>query len=208
MTTLSPNQIAVYAQAAGIPPGQPIIDAVSVAMAESSGVTDVVGVAGNTGLWQVGPQGTLNDAGVGKTAAQLKDPATNAQAMFTIWSRDGKTFAKSWSSWGNSLQVGWAAKLHANAANWGAASVTTAPVLPLPSLSNPLGSAEALAKQAGALVEWLSTPSNWVRVALVVLGAGLAVAGLNQVAKPVTQPVVAAGTKTAATAAKAAALLA
>lgn len=214
MSTLSANQVAVYAQSAGFPPGSVLIDAVSVAMAESSGVTDVVNPEGNTGLWQVGPKGTRNDAGVGLTSDQLKDPGTNARAAFAIWTRDGRTFAKSWSTWGQGPQVAWAAKLHAG--DWGAPSVSTPPLTdrllsPLSSVADAIpgvSGIDAIAVDADKVGKWITTPSNWVRVLLVLVGGVLAVAGLNAVAKPVTRPVVDAGKKTAESAAKVAAVAA
>lgn len=101
MAQLTPAQIAYYAQQAGFS-GLGLINAVAVAMAESTGVTDATHV--NTeatgiyqgsidqGLWQINNVAHPQYAG-----ASIFDPLTNAQAAFAI-SQGGTNFG-AWTTW-------------------------------------------------------------------------------------------------------------
>lgn len=223
MPTLTTDQISVYAQAAGFT-GQSLIDAVSTAMAESSGRTDVVNAFGNTGLMQVGAKGTAHDAGVGLTESQLKDPGTNMSAAHAIWARDGGTFAKEWSTWGGAEQTLWAVKLGGAAPAPGAApaSATTisdcsklmgvgkklCEMQPAPGDSGS-GNIDigALITDAGKGAAWVANPTNWLHVIYIVAGIGVALVGLNILAKPLTGGPIGSSARTVAkTTAKVAAL--
>jgi hypothetical protein len=227
MTVLTGAQMMMYAQSAGFT-GQSIIDCASVGYAESGGNTTAVNpTSGNTGVMQIGPKGTINDAGVGLTQAQLEDPATNFAAAHTIWSRAGGTFAKDWTTWGGPVQQLEAATLSgttpaasgatATEASWegdlGSAlggilgAGVGAPQIGS-SLGGDIGGLTSVATDVGNAAVWISTPSNWLHVLYVVGGVIVAVIGLNILAKPITQPAVAAVKKGAATAAKIGALAA
>ena len=90
MPTLSQAQISMIARSAGLP-GDPDIWA-AVAMAESSGRTDVVNSIGCVGLWQINqpvhvrrhPQWTV---------AWLQNPVNNARAAKEIYRSQG------WAAW-------------------------------------------------------------------------------------------------------------
>lgn len=90
MPTLTQAQIAQVARAAGLP-GDPNVWA-AVAMAESSGRTDVVNSIGCVGLWQINqpvhvkrhPQWTV---------AWLQNPVNNAKAAKEIYRSQG------WNAW-------------------------------------------------------------------------------------------------------------
>jgi hypothetical protein len=178
-------------------PDSALNEAAAVAIAESDGVASVVNpTSHNTGLWQIGPKGTINDAGVGLSESQLKDPGTNARAAYKIWKRDGGTFAKSWSSYGNAKYT--AALAKAKGTKGGN-----------PSQDSPIGQAvnatipgtEGLATIADAVAKggnWVSNPASWLRVAYVTGGAILAIMALQSLFKPVTSAVAGAALKTAA----------
>jgi hypothetical protein len=87
-TVFTDEQIAAVAKAAGFS-GQALVTAVAVAIAESSGRTQVVNYLGCVGLWQI-----YQKMHPKWSTAQLKDPAINAQAAFSI-SNGGKN----WGPW-------------------------------------------------------------------------------------------------------------
>jgi hypothetical protein len=89
---LSSAQIRTYATNAGFQ-GSDLDTAVAVALAESSGNPAAVGdlnvtPGGSIGLWQVNLA-----AHPEYTAAQLKDPQTNANAAFAIYQAAGNSFS-------------------------------------------------------------------------------------------------------------------
>lgn len=209
MPILTPPQISAYAKAAGFTTPNENFQAVIVALAESGGNTGIVNKSsGNVGLWQIGPKGTRNDAGVGMTAAQLKDPATNARAARTIYIRAGKSWAKDWAVWNNGaagkeaaklLGPGWQSVIDAAAGGVGDAAGLAGQGTG--NILNATGAAVAstvgemqkgVLGQLGTVLSWLTTPAKWLRVAYVVGGGVLVVAGMQQLAKPVTAPVVGA----------------
>jgi hypothetical protein len=215
---ISPVQIYAYATAAGFS-GTAAVDAVAVALAESGGNTTAVNSnSSNYGLWQIGAQGTLNDAGVGLSGSQLEDPATNARAAYTVWSRAGGTFAHDWTTWTSGAAQAELPQVTAAGITGGqgaASDLGTAigDVLPgagslpgevLPGAGSVVGAAQSAAGLASgglSALEWLSVPANWGRIALIVIGGGLVVGALAAIAKPVAAPVVATATKAAALAA-------
>lgn len=196
MAVLSPSQVYMYVRAAGWT-GQDAIEAVAVALAESTGDAGATSKnpdgGTNVGLFQLDTPG---GKGAGYSVAQLQDPGLNARVAHAGWAADGNTFTKHWATATN----GAAAKQQVTAANavtnaqpgsTGAAGATLSGV----------SSALKLTEQTAGALQWLTVPANWARIALVVVGTGLALAGLNAVAKPVTAPVVATGKKIAKTAA-------
>jgi Lysozyme like domain len=216
---ISPVQIYAYATAAGFS-GTAAVDAVAVALAESGGNTTAVNSNGsNVGLWQIGAQGTVNDAGVGLSASQLEDPATNARAAYTVWSRAGGTFAHDWTTWTSGAaaaelpQVTAAGITGAQGSALGDLGSAVGTVLPgigtlpgqlLPGAGSVVGAAESasgLAAGGLSVLEWLAVPANWGRIALVAIGGALVIGALVQIAKPVTAPLAGAVAKTAALAA-------
>ena len=211
---LSPVQIYAYATAAGFS-GPAAVEAVAVALAESRGSTTVVNSSGNTGLWQIGPQGSINDAGVGLSQAQLQDPATNARAAYEIWARSGGSFTADWTTATNGKAAAELPAVSAAGITGGqgvgsvlgglATGVGTAvgglagePVNAgsiATGVSGVAGDFTGLASGGLTALEWLSVPANWGRIALVAVGGALVVGGLIAVTRPVTQPVVNAGAK-------------
>ena len=82
MPTLSQTQIAMYARAAGLP-GDPDVWA-AVAMAESSGRTDIVNSIGCVGLWQINQPVHVKRHPTW-TVRWLSDPMNNAKAAKAIY---------------------------------------------------------------------------------------------------------------------------
>lgn len=94
MPTLTAEQIAGYAKAAGFPPDQ-IATATAVALAESGGRTDAVNRANRNGsvdygVWQINTiHGNLLNQG------DKFDPAANARMAHTVWRQAGGK----WTPW-------------------------------------------------------------------------------------------------------------
>lgn len=188
MTTLGATAIGAYALGAGLPLSA-IPTAVAIAQAESNGdPNDDNGIA--AGLWQINyhahPQWT---------AAQLKNPATNAKAMVTI-SNGGKDWS-AWSTHPTSTSRGISSSSGIARYNLFLKSDSTidwGKLLPTgvdPNASGPItvpggvntitggaaDTATSLATAANAVsssIAWLSDRKNLLRVGYVMLG-GLAV---------------------------------
>lgn len=212
--TLTWQQVYTYAVEGGFTAGQEALVATAVAMAESSGRTGVVNKSGNTGLWQIGPAGTKNDAGVGLSSAALKDPLTNARAAHTIYVRAGHSFAKDWAVWKSGAAGRELAKILGAGGLGAAVTGATGAIGDAGSLAGQetgsmlQATGGALADQVqsmqggvlgqlGTILSWVTTPAKWLRVAYVVGGGVLLVAGVNQMARPITAPVVKGAAKVA-----------
>lgn len=94
MTTLTLQQTAAYARAAGFT-GDALVDIVAVATPESSLRTDVVNSIGATGLWQINQPVHVKDHPQW-SQAWLKDPANNAAAAKIIYDQQGMS---AWQAW-------------------------------------------------------------------------------------------------------------
>lgn len=95
--TLSAADIAGYARNAGFA-GVDLVNAVAVALAESSGKPGAVGdlditPGGSIGLWQINLQAHPDLAG-----GDLTDPQTNADAAYEVYSNAGNSFTP-WTTW-------------------------------------------------------------------------------------------------------------
>lgn len=209
MTAISPGGLYLYIWGAGWV-GHDAVMAVAVALAESSGDPNATSPnpdgGTNVGLFQLDTPGGV---GAGHTEAQLKSPALNAQIAHAQWVKDGRTFTKHWESANNG-----AAAAHMKEASSGKLSATdftdtvgTQAVMNQvagnqsgpgvdPAAATAAGSSGVLG-QLGVLLTKITTPAFWGRIALVVIGGGLVLAGLNAIAKPVTAPVIDAGKKAA-----------
>lgn len=99
MATLTADQIAGYAKAAGFPDSE-LRTAVGVALAESSGNTNAhngTGKDNSYGLWQINMYGNMGPDrrrrfGISRNE-ELYDPAVNAKAAYIIWKDSG------WKAW-------------------------------------------------------------------------------------------------------------
>lgn len=194
MATYTANQIASVAAGAGFS-GQHLVEAVAIALAESSGRTDAVNAYGNTGLWQMGAKGTPNDCGLGYTEAQLKDPTTNAAAAYQL-SQGGSSWAD-WSTWPGAAQQYMATAAAAVQSPSDPGSVT--PVSDTTSSGGGIGSVFSMPTQIVDAFSRMTDPHTWLRAGYVVVGGALVIAGLMAVAKPLAAgPARAAATAAAA----------
>lgn len=203
MTVLSPGQIYAYARGAGFTGGA-AVEATAVALAESSGDSAATSRnpdgGTNVGLMQLDTPG---GKGAGYSVAQLQDPATNMAVAYKGWTSDGHTFTKSWETANNgaaNAQLSTAQKAAGGSVGSsigdffaGAANQATSG----PDILKPL----TLTEQAGKILAWISTPANWGRVGLVVVGGAVVLVGLAKLTQPVTAPIVRTAKKGAALAA-------
>lgn len=171
MTTYSQTQIYAFAVTAGLP--NPSLMA-AIAMAESSGDAHRVNSIGCVGLWQIN-QPVWVKAHSHWTVAYLQNPINNARAAATVLKEDPHGI-RAWQAYTNNAYKKYYTGSTATAtpAGWlGDVTGGAAQVIPGTGVTNPLGTAAAglsLATKAG---EWISTPSNWLRVLYVVAGVGV-----------------------------------
>jgi hypothetical protein len=156
MPTLSDAQIAGVARQAGFT-GDSLLIAVEIAIAESSGRTDVVNYLGCVGLWQIMKRYQP------ETTEQLKDPLTNARVAFRM-SKQGTN----WKPW-TTYTSGRASTFHARASKAAAhADPSWASKVPgVPELSEATGKLDDISK----LYALFSDRAIWVRIGMVLVGA-------------------------------------
>lgn len=211
MPVLSYEQIVQAARAGGLPGDADMWAA--VAMAESSGRTDVVNPIGCVGLWQIN-QPVWVKSHPSWTKEWLKNPVNNARAAAVVYRAQGM---KAWEAYtgpdGTGSDGPWrqyyrGARGGATAASWdpfedfwngllgepkrgpGSEGWDEDPFGILPDVQTDLGIGD-VAKGVGAIAEavqktavWLGDSRNWVRVGYVTGGAVLVVMGLSIVARP------------------------
>lgn len=194
MSTLTQGQIQAVAVAAGLP--DPSLMA-AIAMAESSGRTDVVNSIGCVGLWQINqPEHVKNHSNW--TVAYLKNPLNNALAAKTVLKSQG---LDAWEAYTNGAYlkyykgqasqspnapqgvggtivggiegtIGLGSDLLGGATNnLGLGNVTDG-------LSSIAGDFTSIVKDTILAGEWISKASNWVRIGYVLGGIVLVAIGL------------------------------
>lgn len=187
MATLSRDQIAMYARAAGLSGGSVDI-AVAVALAESGGnprAHNPVPPDNSYGLWQINMLGSLGPdrrkkLGITSNSA-LFDPAVNARAMSLISSK-----GTNWTPW--STYTNGAYKKHLQG---GAVQTDLVPDFLVPDpLEDFADGAVEVAKEVGRIAQaiakagnWLSRAENWLRIGYVAGGGVLVAAGLTMVVR-------------------------
>lgn len=187
MAHLSNHQVLDLAYQAGWRKTGDLEKTLAVVLAESGGNTEAVSITGCChGLMQINTNSTT------KTAAQLKDPLTNMQEGFRLWSSRG------WQPWNSSrggqllripeaqasvatwqLSPGLASQGAAGAAGEAAGAVTSA----VPGLS---GAIEATEKARA----WITTPANLGRLAMGLLAGAIIVVGVATLLRPAAEEVV------------------
>lgn len=215
MPTLTQGQIAQVARAGGLP-GDPDVWA-AVAMAESSGRTDVVNSIGCVGLWQINQPVHVRSHPTW-TVKWLQNPVNNAKAAAVIYRAQG------WSAWeaytgpdGRGSDGPWRQYykkgVGATAAGWDPLKDFWDDLLGPPErgpgseeweedMGNLPGGGDLMpdlglgdvAQGIGTIAEavqktavWLGNSQNWVRIGYVAGGGLLVALGLSIVAKPVLQ---------------------
>lgn len=169
MATLTQGQIYTIALTAGLE--NPKLMA-AIAMAESSGRTDVVNSIGCVGLWQIN-QPVHAKAHPTWTVAWLKNPVNNALAAKVIYKSQGLA---AWEAYTNGAYKKYAGGDVPGEPvdGGGGASTQGSFVSDVPLIGDALDAGEAVVK-AGA---WIANPDNWARVLYVVAGGALVIAGL------------------------------
>lgn len=202
MPKLSAKDIAGFAVGAGFP-ASAIADAVAVAFAESSGITDRrgdVGIQNSTwgpsiGLWQIRSLKAEKGKGTTRDETHLSEPAFNAKSAHAIWAAAGGSFNKDWSAYRSRAYLLYLPAAKIGAAQNGTRALTAASV---PTTNNPLipdsieGPANALGDLAqfpAKVTAWLTDRNNIVRIAKVMLGGGLVLIGLAVVTRPIQKGV-------------------
>lgn len=202
------TEIAKHAQAAGFR-GADLNTAVAVALAESGGNASARNLSSredSRGLWQINVRAHPEFAN-----SNLFDPATNARAARTVLRKQGW---RAWSVFTNGKFLLYMPTAGAAVNSLPGGLDTGDPITDRASgaIEGTIGGAidtgqsivsiGQLAAKAGT---WINDPSNWLRVAYVVLGGALLIGALVVVAAPMAANVVPAGkvVKTVAKVAKA-----
>lgn len=211
MATLTYQQIVQVARTGGLP-GDPEVWA-AIAMAESSGRTDVVNSIGCVGLWQIN-QPVWVKTHPSWTVAHLKNPVNNARAAAVVYHAQG---FKAWEGYTGPSGAGstgtWRTYYQSDStnkvqpANWwndfwkgfksgedvgpGPEDLWDGGTGNDPSLDSATQGLGDVATGVGAIAEavqkasvWLGSSKNWVRVGYVVGGGVLVLLGLTIVARP------------------------
>lgn len=180
MTTLTDAQIAGAAKAAGFT-GSNLAKAVAIALAESSGnpnAHNAVPPDNSYGLWQInmlGSMGTARRKQFGlKSNDELFNPATNAKAAYAI-AGGGKSFTP-WSTYTSGAYFRYMSRANKAAGNPDSA----------PGSSTGTGSGQQVGLISGidsisAFFDFISDPNTWLRLGMILGGAGLVGFALFQV---------------------------
>lgn len=188
-------EIAGYAYAAGLRNPAKIAMAVAIAEAESGGNPNAHNPKGRDnsyGLWQINMKAhTTAELGISSNEA-LYDPVTNARAMVRI--------SKSGSSWSP-----WTTYPLRAAAYLPPATAATAAFLANPSTAAQYAVAgtQAVTDATGVgqlastvseavqtplrVVNWLTEPGTWIRIALFALGGAMVIGGVLVFVRPATE---------------------
>jgi len=179
-------QLVTLARGAGWT-GNNIPIAGAVAMAESSGRTDVVNFLGCVGPWQV-YQKVHAKAHPEWTTEWLKNPVNNAHAAYTIWQGQGW---QGWSTYTNGAYKKYMASATAAAASGVNADITIGgkkidPLAPFKPGTYLPGAADVGIPGAQTLEDLndiagkLSDPHLWIRIAYILLGVILVLIALTR----------------------------
>lgn len=164
------------------------VTATAVALAEHRGNVDTAAVSatGDVGIWQINVRSHPQ-----WTAAQLKDPQTNATAMREI-SNNGKSFAAWTGTYVRGLHLAYMSQAR-SAVDSVSGSVSDLPLSerlgdvaganPLEVAEDVAGSIGRLAETLGGFLEWVTDPDTWRRIALVVAGGGVVLVGVTVLAR-------------------------
>lgn len=177
MTTLDIGGVKAYAAAAGFQ-GNSLITATAIAMAESSGRTDVINASGAVGLWQI-----LMSAHPQWTQAQLMDPYTNAKAAFQI-SNGGSNWSP-WVTYTNGAYKQFYLQAQSTPVDQGIANdIKTGIQVLSPAAAIATGAIPAInpldwLSNVGDFFSKLGQANTWIRIGEFVLGAGLVYVGAH-----------------------------
>lgn len=200
MATISQSQVYTIALLAGLP--QPKVMA-AVAMAESSGRTDVVNSIGCVGLWQINQPVWVKQYPKW-TVKWLQNPLNNASAAKVIYAAQG---FKAWEAYTNGAYSQYLNKAVTEDTNLKNEAKTAGwdwydfgdplGVLPDPNTktegwSDVGGVTQGIGDIAGFLAKagnWISNGENWLRILYVMGGAALFIGGATVIARPLVNQV-------------------
>ncbi len=200
MPTLSLAQMSAYARSAGFTPNQAATMA-AIGMAESSGRTWIVNSTGHVGIWQISPEHRAEHPTW--TESWLKNPANNARAAKTVYNKQGYQAWEAFTKGRSDKYIKEARKVTPGATDEVFSGRGERPLDSIigedasdalshgleDAVIDPLSGITSFAAKAG---NWLSNPTNWLRIGYAVIGGLMAVGGLVIVAKPVLGPVASA----------------
>lgn len=200
-TTLTPQQIAGWAQSAGFS-GPNLVTAVAVAMAESGGKTDAVSPVNSDGsrdygVWQINSRAHA-DKLAGKQWWSVQNAAI-AKAVYDEAAASGNR--NGWRPW--SVYRSGAYMLHyptatiaARTPEMGAGGGDDATVItPIESIGEGIAAPvteaanaiKGIAQAVNKAQQWLSDRENWERVGIGAVGAALIVGALVMLARPAVE---------------------
>jgi hypothetical protein len=190
MTTITDQQLIDLAVTGGWS-GNDVFIAVAVALAENTSKDPTLthhNVDGSIdyGLWQV-------NSVHGFDPKLLIDPIQNAILAHQVWSKEG------WDAWSTFKSGAYLLFMpRAKALTPSKDAKPLPPGIPIGGNfdfgDNPLTAIASDVKFIGALLaagtEWLSHAHNWARIGFVVLGGGMLLIGLADIASPLVKPIV------------------
>lgn len=189
MATLTDEQIAGYAVAAGFPPGE-IATAVAIALAESSGRTDATNNNSNgttdRGVWQIN---SIHSEATG----DMFNPTDNARAAKMIWAAAGNKW-QPWSTHNNGLYLRFMVRGNKAAGNPNGAGAPPSSGPPLPSID--FGGMTDLFKKMVTVGFWIRAGAFFLGITLVGMGM-LDIMGSNKTVQGVAKTAVKTGIKAA-----------
>lgn len=195
------TDVARAAQAAGFPDDQ-LVTAVAVAFAESGFNATAINRSNSNGstdygLWQINSVHNFPEVANGT----WRDPKVNASMALRVYRRQGWN---AWSVYRPSNPTGYARYLAARPAAVGFVAAAVGPGAAAAGAAGTpgaiaegvggdagtvLNAAEKIAKEPLAVLDWLTNPQTWERIAYVVLGGALVIGGIyllvtSTIAKP------------------------
>lgn len=182
MATLTQSQVYAIAVSTGLP--QPKL-MTAIAMAESSGRTNVVNPIGCVGLWQINQPEHVKDH-PSWSKAWLSNPVNNARAAKVIYQAQG---LEAWQSYTDGRF-----KQYMDSTAQGVGDID--PLDPFGLIKGNQGSdaVDLAGNAAGGLGDiasfaakagnWISNPRNWLRIVYVMGGVALVVVGVSSLARP------------------------
>ncbi len=181
MATLTQSQVYAIAVSTGL--AQPKLMA-AIAMAESSGRTDVVNSIGCVGLWQINQPVHVKTHPTW-TKSWLSNPVNNARAAKVIYQQQG---LEAWESYTDGRFKKYMDST-AQGSDGGFELFDPLNILPgnqdeqIQSTTGTQGIAD-IASFAAKAGNWVSNPRNWLRIVYVIGGVTLVVVGVSSLARP------------------------
>lgn len=199
MARLSATEIGKLVRQAGFT-GEDVRIAIAVALAESRGETTARGDLGrvnatwgpSVGLFQIRSLNAERGKGTTRDEDANMDPLTNARHALAIKNASG------WTAWTvyttQAFRLFLPDAIAGEAASAGEKALEGSAVgKAAATVANTTDALIEIAKEPARLLEWLSSQETQLRIAKVVVGVGLVLAGLVLFARPVVEKIPGAG---------------